>query len=84
MRYIAVFDEDALRALLAVRGVRRREKLLDVIAALAKDPFQEGDFTTVDKTGRPVQLRVVGKFVLSYWPDHGAKELRIIDLQSAE
>lgn len=84
MKYIAVFDEDALRAILAVRGVRRREKLLDVIAALANDPFQAGDFTAVDKAGRPVQLRVVGRFVLSFWPDHGAKELRIMDLQPVE
>lgn len=81
--YCGVY-EDALRALLAVCGARRREKLLDVIAALANDPFQEGDFTAVDKTGRPVQLRVVGRFVLSYWPDHAVKELRIIDLQPVE
>jgi hypothetical protein len=84
MKYVAVFDETALRSLLAVRGSRRREKVLDVITALAKNPFLEGNFSAMDHTGRPVQLRVVGRFVLSYWPDHGAKELRIIDIQPVE
>ena len=48
--------------------------------ALADFPFRVGDYQTVDSVGRPLEnIRMEG-FVFTYWADHAAGELRIVDL----
>ena len=33
------------------------------------------------ETGRAVQHLLLGEFHLSYWPDHAARELRILEIE---
>jgi len=49
--------------------------------ALASDPLKRGDFETRDATGRAVQLKVAGPFLISYWPDAFVRELRVINIE---
>ena len=47
-----------------------RERFCYFVESLADDPFRAGDATTPDDTGRVVQAKVLGRFVLFYWADH--------------
>jgi hypothetical protein len=60
-----------------------RERFCDFVESLADDPFRAGDATTPDDTGRVVQAKVLGRFVVFYWADHAEKEVRVVDLTPA-
>lgn len=58
----------------------RQTRLTKLIYQLADYPFQLGDYQMKDSVGRPLEnLRLEG-FVFTYWADHWAKELRILDI----
>jgi len=54
--------------------------LVSLFRQLATDPYQEGEFTDVDRTGRTLQVKLFGHWLVTYWPDHGANEVRIVDM----
>jgi hypothetical protein len=60
---------------------REREQLMRVFAALLDDPLQKGDYVERTATGREVQVKRFGKWLVTYWPDDPVTELRIIDLR---
>jgi len=51
------------------------------LEALAANPHQKGDFEANDDTGRSIQVKVVGAFLVSFWADAFVKELRIINIE---
>jgi hypothetical protein len=75
-----VLSETAVAFLLASRMSDRR-RLVKTFDQLANDPFQLGKYQAQDTTGRTIQVKPVGRFLVSYWADHGAKELRVINLE---
>ena len=72
-----VLDEEAVAQLLAARGGDRR-KLLAALEDLKHDPFQSGDFTESDDTGRALQVKLFGVFAVTWWPDSFVKEIRVV------
>jgi hypothetical protein len=58
-----------------------RHYLLRRFEALAADPQQEPD-GFLEIYPRPLSLKYVGVFRLSYWVDHPASEVRITDIVS--
>ncbi len=48
------------------------------------DPFRSGDYEELDTHGRPVQIKIVGKYALTFWVDHSEKEIKIIKIESAD
>ena len=69
----------AAESLKAIRGSRRHavEKFLDY---LSDNPFYEGDFTETDSTDRRVFCKIVRDYAISYYPDHPAKEIKILEI----
>ena len=61
-----------------------RDRILAFIESLPSDPFQSGDYTEEDPSGRSCQVKVVGKYALYFWADHPAKEMKIVDLIDAD
>ena len=63
----------------------RREKSLinRLFDQLADDPYRAGDYVERDEIGRPIQIAVVGRFAVWFWPDHAVKEVKVLDLTSA-
>lgn len=59
-------------------GRHRFESFLD---SLAKNPYQTGDFIDTDESGRPYDVKLMDDLVVTYWVDHLAKEVRIVDLE---
>lgn len=80
--YKPVFSEDVLAYL--VQLPRPRQRLaVRLVYQLIRHPFAPADYSMNDDSGRTVQHRLMGDFVLSYWLDHGSREVRIIDLEDA-
>lgn len=58
----------------------KQRKVVALLERLVEYPTQLGDYATHDENGREVQHLVVGDWHFSFWPDHGARELRITDI----
>ena len=62
-----------------LKGSKKRaiEKFIDY---LSDNPFEEGDFSEFDDSGRQVYCKVIKDHAITYYPDHAAKELKVIEL----
>jgi hypothetical protein len=83
MRYRPVFSDSAV-AFFASLSRRRQRKLLDRALELADDPFLVPDFRSVDDDGREICHVLVDDFIFSYWPDHAARVVMIVDVEDGE
>ena len=81
MEYRYVIDCDVAEILLRL-PVRQREELIRAFRLLASDPFQQGESLFKDLTGRDIQKKRFGRWVVSFWADHAVKELRIVGIQA--
>ena len=75
-----VLNERSVHFLLAIKA-GHRQKLISVLEALAAEPLQKGDFEGKDDTGRSIQIKVAGLFLISFWPDTCVRELRSINIE---
>jgi hypothetical protein len=50
---------------------------------LADDPFLVPDFKTPDDEGREFSLILIDDFLFSFWADHAAKVLMIVEIEDA-
>ena len=67
---------------LSTLAKRNQRRLIDLLFRLAEYPHQLGDYASFDECGRHVQHLVAGPLVISYWPDHAVRELRISDIEA--
>ena len=59
---------------------KKQRLVLDLADQIALQPFQIGDYQTVDAVGRTIEnLRLEG-FLFSYWVDHASREVRVSDI----
>ncbi len=73
-------QRDSLRHLLALRG-RERERLLDALDRLAAEPYEPHDFSFRSaSTQREYQVKLVAGFTITYWLDHFANEVRVMQV----
>lgn len=64
-----------------VRLSKKQQRLvLDLADQIARQPFQIGDYPTVDAAGRRVENLLLGGYLFSFWVDHGAREVRISEI----
>jgi len=72
-----VLDEQAFAFFQTARGAER-QALIRAFEELRTHPTAEGDWQSRDDHGRDVEVGVFGKFLIHYWDDFLAKELRIV------
>ena len=66
MRAYAVFiNEQALAA--APRSGTQRETVMRFVRSLADNPNTAGDFPEKDNTGRIIQVKVIGRYAVTFW-----------------
>ena len=83
MRAYAVFiNEQALAA--APRSGKQRESMMKFIRSLADNPNTAGDFTETDNSGRMVQVKVIGRYAVTFWADHAVSEIKVTHIKSAD
>lgn len=80
MRYRAVAGQRTLDFLFAC-SPGDRWALARLLQELTDDPFQTGDFEEFDESGRPVQIRRTGAFLVTFWADHASREVRIVQVE---
>ena len=80
MDYRYVLDEEVAETLLTL-SARQRAEFIQIFRALAANPHQRGEQVFHDSTGREIQKLRFGRWLISYWPDHAVKEVRIVGIQ---
>lgn len=77
--YSVFLRRTASETLKQIRGTRRLaiERFIDY---LAENPFEEGDFSEKDSSGRDVYCKIVRDYAISFYPDHPVKELKILEI----
>ena len=78
-RYRVVVDDLVLEVFHAQR-MRSRQWLLDLFERLAEAPHSAGDYQVRDKTGRDHEVKIFGRWQVTFWCDAPVKELRIVRL----
>ena len=77
--YDLVYSEQAADFLLSFERARQASLLYD-LRCLASDPFVRSDYCLNDEQGRQIEHLMVADFVIAFWVDHAASELRIVDI----
>ncbi|HEY8933239.1 MAG TPA: hypothetical protein VIM44_08010 [Rariglobus sp.] len=69
-----------------LRGLSRpRRRLIeDFLHRLARHPALRGDFEAPGEDNRVHQVKMIGDWLISYWIDHPAREIRVTSLEPIE
>ena len=78
-KYTSVLSREAIEFIVA-QGKRKQIKLLDLVDRLTANPFRISDIKYILHDDRTVESVLIEEFVLTYWVDHAAKEIRVIDI----
>ena len=73
--------DDAVVAFFAERTKREREDLLRIFTGLAASPYQKGEWLQRTKSGRELQVKRFGRWLVRYWLDDPVLEVRIVDVE---
>lgn len=83
MRPYAVFiSEQAIAS--APRSGPPRELVMRFIRSLADNPNALGDFKETDNAGRIVQVKIIGRYAVTFWADHAVSEVKVTHIKSAD
>lgn len=81
--YEIFLRSEAVDSLRAIRPTTRK-LVAAYLDSLASNPFSEGDYAVKDSSGREIQIKVIGEYAVTFWTDHAVKEIKIIDIRSAD
>ena len=73
--------DDAVLELFAERNKREREELLKIFKALADSPYQKVEWRQKTESGRELQVKRFGRWLISFWLDEPVLEVRIVDVK---
>ena len=83
MRPYAIYISEAALASAPSSGLQR-EKLMRFIRSLAENVRREGDFSEKDQTGRTVQVKIIGRYAVTFWVDHAVSEVKVTHIKLAD
>lgn len=75
-----ILNESSVHVLMGFKA-SQREKLVKALHELADNPSQRGDYQASDSTGRPVQIKLIDHYLITFWLDNYDKELRVIRIE---
>ncbi len=70
-------DREAVAALLQCSS-REQRRLVDAFETIARHPHALGDFSQTGLDGREHEVIEIGDLVVTFWPDHAVKTVRIL------
>ena len=80
--YKVYIRQEAL--LTAPRSGGQRQRIMDFVQSLATDPNCVGDFSERDDVGRTVQVKIIGRYAVTFWADHAVSEVKVTHIQAAD
>ncbi len=83
MNYKVFLRLEAMEMLRKIRGVQKT-RISRFIDALTVNPFLAGDFSENDDAQRQIEIKVIGRYAITYWADHAVSEVKIIDIRMAD
>jgi hypothetical protein len=66
------------------RRSAQKRKVIDFLRWLEQNPLSPGDFSDRDASLRVREIKVIGDYAITYWADHPAKAVMIVDIQKAD
>ena len=60
------------------------DPLKAILDELKNSPFRKGDLQERDLHGRDNEITITGNWLVTFWVDHAAREIRVVRLESAE
>ncbi|MEO6246375.1 MAG: hypothetical protein ABIQ12_13150 [Opitutaceae bacterium] len=63
---------------------RDRRQLEEFLFRLTRPPSLPRDFESPAEDERSHQAKIVGNWLISYWPDHAAREIRLTGCERIE
>lgn len=57
---------------------------MSFIRWLAENPHTPGDFTDRDETLRTRQVKIIGRYALTYWVDEPVKAVMVVNVRPAD
>jgi len=60
---------------------RQRDELLRIFHGLANNPYQRGEWVQRTRSGRELQVKTFGRWLIRYWLDDPVIEVRIVDVE---
>lgn len=63
---------------------RQREKVMQFIRSLAENPNTGGDFSEPDDARRTVQVKIIGRYAITFWADHAVSEIKVTHVKAAD
>ena len=79
----AVYLHLDLLEIVPARGEQRR-LVMGFVRYLADNPSTPGDFVDQDESLRSRQIKIVGQYAVTYWPDHAVKAVMIVGIRLAD
>jgi len=73
--------DDAVLEFFAGRSGRERAELLRIWQELAVSPYQRGEWRQTTASGRELQVKRWGRWLIRYWLDEPVLEVRIVDVE---
>jgi len=83
MRPYAVYiNQSALDS--SPKSSEQRRLISAFVRWLADNPNYTGDFSEKDNQDRTVFVKVVGRFAVTFWPDHPVAEIKVTHIELAD
>jgi hypothetical protein len=73
--------DDAVIEFFSSRNKRERDDLLRIFGMLAQSPYQTGEWVQRTSSGRELQVKRCGRWLIRYWLDEPVLEVRIVDVE---
>ena len=83
MRPYAIYINEAALASAPRSGIQR-EKLMRFIRSLAENQNTVGDFSEKDEVNRTVQVKIIGRYAVTFWVDHAVSEIKVTHIKPAD
>lgn len=83
MEAYSVYVHLELLEIVPSRG-EQRKLIMNFIRSLGDNPYTPGDFTDHDESLRTRQIKIVGRYAITYWVDDPVKAVMVVAVQPAD
>jgi mRNA-degrading endonuclease RelE of RelBE toxin-antitoxin system len=81
--YEVFLRSEAVQSMRSIPNTARR-RISALIDSLSADPALNGDYQISDRTGRSIEIKILQSYAITFWVDHAAREIKVIDISHAD